>query len=203
MGHQGVIAVAGSTNTSTGVVVLTLDAKAYMRIASTETAEDTVVAAMVSVAARTVEERTRRALLHTEYDLYLDAVPTGAIEIPISPLASVTSITSYDSDDTATTMSSSEYQVDVASEPGRVIVRSGYSWPSDVREAQGIRVRFVAGYGATSTSVPAPLVQAVRLLAGGYYEHREEMTQEAYSGIVSLPSGVSYLLEPYELREWG
>jgi uncharacterized phiE125 gp8 family phage protein len=51
--------------------------------------------------------------------------------------------------------------------------KSGQAWPTGaLRALNAIEIVYVAGYGASSASVPASLVGAVRLLAAYLYAHR-------------------------------
>ncbi|NIP96558.1 MAG: hypothetical protein GWO24_25240, partial [Akkermansiaceae bacterium] len=92
-------------------------------------------------AARTLAEQVQgRALITQTWDLTLDGWPAkGYFELPRAPLQSITSIKYYDEDDTEATVDSGTYFVDIASEPGRVVLNSGESWPSTtLRPVNGV-----------------------------------------------------------------
>jgi uncharacterized phiE125 gp8 family phage protein len=122
--------------------------------------------------------------------------------VPACPLVSVTSITSYGSTDGATVMSTSDYTVDIVSEPGRIATRNGSAWPSSLRTVDGAVVRLTAGYststGSGSTSLPAdcaPMVAGVRLLLAHLYENRQQVVVQGGSvSSVVMPYGVDYIL---------
>lgn len=65
--------------------------------------------------------------------------------------------------------------VDAASEPGRVWLNYGKTWPTvSLRPGPAITVRYVAGYGA-AVDVPMQYKQAMLLMIGHFYENREEI----------------------------
>ncbi len=160
--------------------------------------DDALIAAYLQAAREQVEMYVRRTLLTTIYDLVLDAWPvTRAISLPRPPLQSVTSI-SYITEAGATlAVASANYMVDTASAPGRVVLKSGASWPSETLQvAAGIRVRFVAGW-TDASEVPARYTQAIKLLVGDWYENRAQSVFGAPP--LPLPTGVQYLLQPLRL----
>lgn len=123
-----------------------------------------------------VESDTGRALLTQTWTMTLDKVPAnrGAILLPIGPVASVTSVTSYSTADASSTVATSVYRVDTSSLPARIVLKDGQNWPSDLRPENALSILFVAGYGASASSIAdQQLVQAVRLLVGHWYANRE------------------------------
>ncbi len=150
--------------------------KQHLRLDSdTSTDEDDVLSNFIIAARDTCEKFQNRAYIDQTWDLVLDDWPGGnIIEIPRPPLGSVTSITYYATGGTAATMTAGTYIIDKDSEPGRVSLGYGEVWPSIVlRPVKGVIVRFLAGYGSAASSVPTRIKQAIRLLVGHMYEHRE------------------------------
>lgn len=174
------------------------EAKAHLRIEASVTDDDTLIDALIVAAREHVEDFTRRALVTQTWDLKLDAFPCDAyIKVPLPRLQSVTSITYVDTAGTTQTWSSSDYQVDTASEPGRIAPAYGESWP-DTRAGQlnAVTVRFVAGYGAAS-AVPQKIKQAMLLIIGHWYEHRENVVISAQAQ--EIPFAAEMLLWPYRV----
>lgn len=179
--------------------VTTTEAKSQLRVDFAD--DDTLIAALITAARQVVENITRRALVTQTWDLWLNKFPGERfIELPLPPLQSVTSITYYDDDDVVATFASTSYYVDTKREPGRVVLRDDASWPSDsLRGANGVAVRFVAGYGL-AVAVPQAIKQATLLLVGHLYEHRESVSDERQ--LLELPQGAEYLLWPYRVMRW-
>ena len=188
------------------------EAKAWLRLGPDDSEEESLIDALVTVARRTVEDRTRRLFFQSTCALHLDAFPdesTGVVRIPYAPLVSVGAVVSYDTLNMATTMSSSDYVVDTASEPGRIALDAGGTWPSDVRTIDAGVVTCTVGYSSStqdgSTGLPAeaaPMVSAVKLLLAHLYVHREAVSVGSNQVIpTELPLGVDYLLAQHTLPE--
>jgi uncharacterized phiE125 gp8 family phage protein len=180
------------------------EAKLWLRLDEAQSEDEGLIDTLVTACRRKVEARTERFFFQTVCALHLDEFPedsTGVIRLPASPLVSVASITSYNSTDAATVMSSSDYTVDTVSEPGRVSLRSAGSWPSSLRTIDAGVVQFTAGYststGDGSTGLPAacaPMVSAVKLLLAHLYENRQQVLAPGGAAAIDLPYGVEYLL---------
>ena len=163
--------------TEPAIEPLTLEQiESHLRLSETSTgAEDGLLQIFLTAARRYCELVQGHAYIEQTWKLILDDFPSGAfIKIPRPPLMSVTHVKSYGTGGTATTMTAGRYYVDTDSEPGRVHLGYGESWPSTVlRPASGVEVQFVAGYGSAASSVPSEVKQAIKLVVGHMYEHRE------------------------------
>ena len=101
----------------------------------------------------------------------------------------------YGTDNTEYFMDGADYFLDIKSEPGRVALAYGESWPSTtLRPANGVCLTYITGYSSTS-SIPATWKQAMLLLIGHLYEHREEVVTSGMNAI-KIPVGVEALLWP-------
>jgi uncharacterized phiE125 gp8 family phage protein len=171
------------------------DLKNDIKVDADLTADDALIRALGIAARRVAESIQNRALITQTLELALDGWPGGnSLEIPRPPLQSVTSITYYDEDDTEHSLDSGSYLVDTYSEPGRVVLKAGESWPDgELRPANGVVLQFVAGYGDEESDVPETTVQAIRLLVGHWYENREAVSS---TGAIpkEVPFGVMSLL---------
>lgn len=145
--------------------------------------EDDLLNSLITAAREYCEAFQNRAYLTQTWELWLDEWPEkDYIELPRPPLASVTTLKYYETDDTEniayqpageTPVGTDIYYTDVKSEPGRLCLKYGESWPSDtLRPYNGICVTFVAGESAAS-SVKKKWKQAMLLLIGDLYENRE------------------------------
>jgi uncharacterized phiE125 gp8 family phage protein len=158
--------------------------------------ENTYISNLITTAREYCEDYQHRALATQTWDLILDKFPTDSdyIEIPLSPLQSVTSVNYIDYAGTSATMtaSTSGYFVDTNNEPGRVCLSYGVSWPSFSEYPYGaIRIRFVAGHtGAAPDTIPLKTKQAMLMLISYMYENRlpsaQNVDQEFKNCIESL-----------------
>lgn len=169
------------------------EAKAQLRVLHSD--EDALIEALIVAARMSVEGVLRRALFSQTWEYSLAQFPAKAeLRLPLPPLQSVTSVTYYDTaGTTATFATTGNWYADTASEPGRIVLNDGISWPSSsLRPGIGVVVRYIAGY-STVASIPQTWKQAIMLLIGHYYENREATL---YRQAMELPLGVRNLLWP-------
>ena len=181
--------------------VLLADAKLHLRIVGTD--EDTYLTHLIKVAREKVERDSRRALITQTLELQLDRFPgcRDVIALPYAaPLQSVTSIKYTDIDGTTeTTMGTDDYEVDIDVDPGRVRPVSTETWPPTDTALGAVRIRYVCGYGAAGTSVPATLLHCMYLLIEHWYCNRGIVV----IGQTSKELEITYqdLIQPYMVRE--
>jgi len=172
-------------------------AKAHLRVDLTT--EDSLILSLISAARQHVEQLTGLALITQTLDWTIEDFPVNGapLMLPRAPVASVTSITSYNASHVAAVLSTSAYTLLTNSVPPRVVLNDGYGWPTDLRdEAAGV-VRAVYGYGTTENDVPEPIRQAILLLIGHWFLQREPTSP----GVLSpIPLGINALLAPYIVR---
>lgn len=118
----------------------------------------------------------------------------GDVSLPQFPLQSVTSVTTYSEDSTATVVSLDTFDVDTYRTPGRMTLRFGKTWPVATRANNAIEIVYVAGYGDTAADVPAPLKRAVKQMAGYLYAHRGDGCDV---GSAYMDSGAKGLVSAY------
>ena len=144
-----------------------------------------------------MEAVTWRALIQQTWVLTLPAFP-AVIYLPKPPTASVTSIAYIDTAGASQTLSTDIYALDSRQEPARIVTKFGQVWPATrAQNENAVTVTFVAGYGASASSVPEPLRHAVRLLAGMLYENREAV---ACGNVPLLPFALAAMLDAYSIR---
>jgi uncharacterized phiE125 gp8 family phage protein len=170
-----------------------VEAKLHLRVDISD--DDAYITGLITAARIYFEATARRALISQTWRLSLDAWPcSDEIALPRPPLQSVTSIIYKDDVGAQTTLASASYIVDTDSEPGRVVLAYGESWPSGVLyPANPIQITYVAGYGDEGSDVPEQVRQAIKLLVSHWYENREPVVA---SGAVpkAIPLGVDSLI---------
>ena len=158
--------------------------------------DDNIQLIYLPTARKRVEELTNRQLVTASMELSLDRFPCGTdpILIPRAPLQSVESIVYVDSAGEEQTLDAERYVVDANHEPGRVFPAYGTSWPSTRERTSGgtVKVTFTAGY---TNGYPAELFQAMLLLVGHYFYHREAVTMGATPK--EVPRAVEDLCEAF------
>ena len=171
------------------------EAKLHLKIESIDTAEDSLIQRLIVVARRRAEVSTGRALVTQTWTLALDSFPGDVIEVPRPPLSSVASITYIDPEGVTQTLAADRYRVDAQREPGRLTPAWDESWPATRPVSNAVEVQFVAGYGDPG-KVPEDIRQALLLIVGRYYAHREDV-QAGGTPPVKMPLGAEHLLLPY------
>jgi uncharacterized phiE125 gp8 family phage protein len=170
------------------------EAKSHLRI--TWDSEDASIDAIINSARWFVETFTRRALINRTIETRFDAF-ANSMFLPQPPLVSVSSVQYIDGNGDAQTLSTDVYDVDTYSEPGRIWLKYGQSYPTPRAESHAVRVTHVSGYGSARSSIPGQLRQAMLMMIGHFYENREAVGALIGGNIVEMPIGASALLLPY------
>jgi uncharacterized phiE125 gp8 family phage protein len=71
----------------------------------------------------------------------------------------------------------------------------GAAWPDTATRPSAVVVTYTAGFGHSSSDVPANVIHAVKLLVGHFYENREAAGADT---LVALPFAVDALLAPWK-----
>jgi hypothetical protein len=115
------------------------------------------------------------------------------LELPRSPVQSITSVTCTNADGTVTSLVlGTGYSVDTAISPARVLFGPGYQPLPE----QDVTVTFVAGYGDGSAAVPQSILTAILFTTAWLYEHRGDEPDE-------MPNIAYSLMTPYRLVQFG
>jgi uncharacterized phiE125 gp8 family phage protein len=172
--------------------------KAHLRIDSA--AEDAMLASLITTARLQIEAALSLALITQNWSWTFDRWPRrAAVELPLSPVQSILSFTVTQSV-SPLSVPPSAYILDGQGIAARLITK--HAWPQPDVAAMGIAITFAAGFGALPADVPAPIRQALLLLAAHWYGNRGG--DGACSGGTAntssaspLPALVSDLLAPY------
>lgn len=151
--------------------LLAADVKLYAHIS--HSVEDGIITGWIKYAREQVEQFWKRALITQTWEVTFDKFPVVPFNLPRPPLQSVTSIKYYDVDNTEYEFAASNYFVDTDHEPGRINLEHGISWPAvTLRDINGLKIRFVAGYGDAATDVPQAAKEAITLYCAYRNENR-------------------------------
>lgn len=142
--------------------------------------EGDLIASYVIGSRQSIEKACNRSFCTQTWDLKLPRFPRwhrfgderrNCFYLPRSPVASVTSITYYDTLNVQQTLTLATY-VDqhLSALPAELHLKYGYSWPSTYSRPDAVTVRYVAGTAAAD--VPDMIKAAIRVMAADLYEHR-------------------------------
>ncbi|WP_103255789.1 head-tail connector protein [Tabrizicola aquatica] len=151
--------------------------------------QDGLIETYLRAAMAAIEGRIGKMLFRRRFLWLLDGWRDAEQALPVSPVASVESVTLVDAAGAETVVAAAAYRVVPDLHRPRLAGRGG-ALPTIPSEGM-VKVVFDAGFGPAWTDIPADLRQAVLLLAGEYYEHRHDDGAQA-SG---LPFGVVALIE--------
>lgn len=173
------------------LVIELAEARLHARATDVEE-EDVLFTSWIRQATERAQSITRRQLLTATCRMVLDAFPRhGLLVIERVPLIAVTSIEYYDEAGALQTLSASNYVVDADSEPARVWLADGFTWPATQVRPNAVRVNFTCGYGEDPAAVPDGIKDFLRVAVAERYRNREAHEPGEWT---------ERLLDPYVLR---
>ena len=177
--------------------ISTAQAKTHLRI--THSDDDTYIDTLIATAREYCERFTWRKLISQTWKMFLTDWPDGdVIQIPFGELQSVTHLKYKDTDGDQTTWGAANYIVDTDSALGRIVLAYSITWPTtELYPSNPIEIQFVCGYGDAGSDLPAPLIQAMKILIADYYENREN---SVVGTITQKTRAAEALMLPYVLQ---
>ena len=152
--------------------------------------QDGLIESYLRSAMAAVEGRIGKVLMTRQFRMTLEDWRDASEQaLPVAPVSAVVSVTLYNLVGAATVIAADRYRL-IQDNHRPKLAAAGYLLPTVPTEGR-IEVVFDAGFGAAWAQVPADLQQAVFLMAGHFYEHRNEFA-EATPG---LPYPVQALIE--------
>ncbi|MBB3972776.1 head-tail connector protein [Hansschlegelia beijingensis] len=174
------------------------EAKKHLRVMHDD--EDALISMLIKAAAAQIEGPSGIgvALVTQTWRLSLDGFPCE-IEIPLTPVSAVDSVTFKDA--AGADVAFTDFAVDLDASPTLVAPAYGATWPVPRCERGSVKVEFTAGYGAPS-DVPADLRAAVLLIVGHLYENREAVVLSNQQPF-EMPMAVDSILNRYRVGRFG
>lgn len=161
--------------------------------------QDTRIDQLIQAATKYIEDARSQVLRRSTFTMTLERWPRdGRIEIPRFPVTAVNSVTYLaEGASEATTFAATNYRLEAAQRPPRIVLKSNKVWPSATLETGApITVTFTAGY--PDGQVPEDAQQAIHLLVAHWYENREGVVIGTISG--KLPLGIHDIV--LSERQW-
>lgn len=166
---------------------------------------DAELTLLIGAARKYYEWRTSRTIHQTTLLWAVSQWPgCGYIELPrATPLISVTSVTYYDQDGAATTLDAANYIEDTFSQPGRLVLKHGGSWPTaSLYPVAPIRIEYEAGIERSSPTANTPEADPdikipIALIVGGLLANPEADVITNMTSIkeISLQYGAESFIE--------
>lgn len=148
------------------------EAKAHLRVVGSD--EDSYITTLITMAREVCEAKTGQAMATQTWRQTLDSFPS-AIELPVTPVQSVTSVKYLDSTGNLQTLNPANYTLDNASDykSGWVVPGYGYDWPDTYDTINAVRVEYVTGY----TSAPQSYKHWMLTVIAHFYRNRESASE--------------------------
>lgn len=167
-----------------------LEAKEHARVSVNE--DDGLIAGYILAARRYAEAETGLLLMPQTVEMTLDAFPTGPIiELARAPVQSISSVNYADSAGADQVWPSSGYVLDAHRHRPALRLAYGESWPAARSQPNAVTITFVAGFAEVNAEWEQ-IRQAMLLLIGHWYEHREVVV--VGSTVNEVPLAVTSLL---------
>lgn len=183
------------SSATTTQLISTANAKTFLKVDTSE--DDTIINNLVVAATRSAEEYTNRLFITQELEQYAP-VWTGVGQLFKSPVSAVSSITYFDESNASQTLSASVYSLNNVLEPARIELKVDQEFPNLADRWDAIKVTYSAGYGTATTDVPMPIIQAVYLTIGHWYENRQSVIVGRQ--VNEMPMTSKYLLDQYKVQ---
>jgi len=173
------------------------EAKDHLRLEGSD--DDDQVNSAILAARQWVEKHCWRGLVTQTWERTLNGFPCeDELQLPKGNLVSISSVKYVDGDGVTQTLSTGEYQADTSSEPGKLRLAYGKSWPGTRCQWDAVKVCYIVGWAVAD--VPGPIKSAIKLLVSQLYEHR---TPEVVGATISpVQFAVKALLDPYRLARF-
>jgi len=166
------------------------ETKRHLRV--TDSDNDTTIKTMIAAARRWCEEYQHRTYCYQTLTVKADNV-ANLMKLPAPPLLGVDSIVYTDTNGSSQTISSTIYDVDTTSLPGRITLAYNQAWPSDVRgDHHCVTITAKVGYAATFTATPA----ADTLTVSGHHFEVNDFVH-VYTSAADLPDGLTVATDYY------
>ena len=152
--------------------------------------EDSAFSDWIKSAEAYVQDYTRRALLSSTWQWIGEEFPTldgedAPIDLLISPVQSIVSVTYSDENGDEQTLETDEWQLEGGLVP-KLYPGIVDEWPAtEAGNVAAVTVVMTAGYASTDL-VPAQFTQAMKLLVGEWFVNRD---------VTSIPAAVHALLD--------
>lgn len=193
------------------------DMKDYLRV--DDTSDDDLITAFLNASIESIKEEIKRSLItetleftldwfqfdesYYQCEMHMGGAYTGYsrpfrndgyssyIDIPYSPIQSITTLNTFDRANTESTLSSSVYELDERG--GRIYLNDNQVWPADLRDREAVKIRYVAGYGDNPSDIPAPITQSIKMHVGNMYDCRDAC---------EIPKACMAMLTPYKRLDY-
>ena len=134
--------------------------------------QDDILDLFVAMATQCGENCTNRSFVTQDWIQYFDSFDC-ALRLGRGKVQTVSAVKYLDANGDEQTLSAANYVTDLVSEPARIQLASGGTWPTIDDVPNAVRVEFSAGYGDEPANVPAELRLWLLRCVGYLNENRQ------------------------------
>jgi len=167
------------------------DIKDVLNIDDECTEFDDLLFSYISGARHLVESQTNFKLGVATIDCVYEKFKSE-LWMDIGNIATVDYVKYYDSDNVLTTLAATEYEADLISFPARLRSVYNVSFPSTYTRYDAVTIRVT-----TSEDYPLPLLTAMKMIIGHWYENRQDVITGTIA--VVIPQTSRYIMDIYRL----
>ncbi len=169
-----------SVVTPASQIITTEEAKKHLNVNGIS--QDGYIDSLVQAATVALENYTEGQLGVATYELLIDGFKDLCLEK--HPVSAISSITYFDSSNVQQTLAVSFYDLFTGEQKSRLIFDNP---PDTYDRIDAVTITYVAGY----SSIPTPLLHAVKLTLGSFYSKRDDSVRK-------MPTAAEYLAAPYK-----
>ena len=180
--------------------------KKFVRIGNSVSIHDDELLGLIRSATMQAEDFTKRAFIQQTWVITFDAllfdffsIPDipRLIEIPRPRLISLDEVRFFKEDGTEEVFDLNDLTVDTNSEPGRVVLKRGVTWPTGLRDIDAVKLTYKAGYGTKASDVPETIKLGVKQMISTWFENHEDIVVGV--SVSEIPRGSRMTLMPYRI----
>ncbi len=151
------------------------EAKAWLKIRTANTADDTLIDTLISTARHEYEHESGEFTITRTVVEYFDAWPAGrVITLTAGPVSAVTTVGYKDEDGNSQTFAGAGYTTDIIGNHARVVLNEDYDWPDLFNGPNAVFITYSAGFASASV-VPETAKTAILTRLTMLYQNREDM----------------------------
>jgi len=160
------------------------------------TSDDTRITGLIAAATDFMDVPSGvigKALIHQTWALSVETYGAdNTIDIPVTPVSSITSIQYFDNENVSRTLTVSDFYLYGNQDRAWIKAKPGVVIPAVFDRLDAITVTFVAGFSDNSAGVPNSIRQAMSLLISHWYENPTGVA--ARETVSELPFAVQSLI---------
>ena len=167
------------------------DVKDVLNLDDECTEFDDLLFAYITAAREMVEAQTNYKLGVATIDCIYERF-RPELWMEVANIATITYVKYYDGDNTLTTLAAADYETDLVSFPARIRPVYASTFPDTYTRYDAVTIRVV-----TSGEYPAPLLTAMKMIIGHWYENRQDVVVGHTS--TEIPQTSQFIMDIYKL----